>query len=63
MRVAFLPADGALVMAITQKAPVGSPFADTVTNPAWKKKPTWYQVSTEDRRRSGRRRRVRSAGA
>ena len=44
-----LPADEALVMAVTQKAPVGSTFGDTVTDPAWKTKPTWYQVSTEDR--------------
>jgi pimeloyl-ACP methyl ester carboxylesterase len=44
-----LPADEALVMAVTQKAPIGSTFADTVTDPAWNKKPTWYQVSTEDR--------------
>jgi pimeloyl-ACP methyl ester carboxylesterase len=44
-----LPADEALVMAVTQKAPLGSTFGDTVTDPAWKKKPTWYQVSTEDR--------------
>jgi pimeloyl-ACP methyl ester carboxylesterase len=44
-----LAADEALVMAVTQKAPVGSTFADLVTNPAWKKKPTWYQVSSEDR--------------
>ena len=44
-----LPADEALVMAVTQKAPVGSTFADAVTDPAWNKKPTWYQVSTEDR--------------
>jgi pimeloyl-ACP methyl ester carboxylesterase len=44
-----LPADEALVMAVTQKAPVGSTFGDTVTEPAWKEKPTWYQVSTEDR--------------
>jgi pimeloyl-ACP methyl ester carboxylesterase len=44
-----LPADEALVMAVTQKAPVGSTFGDTVIEPAWKKKPTWYQVSTEDR--------------
>ena len=44
-----LPADEALVMAVTQKAPVGSTFGDTVTDPAWKKKPTWYQISTEDR--------------
>ncbi|HTT26931.1 MAG TPA: alpha/beta hydrolase [Solirubrobacteraceae bacterium] len=44
-----LPANEALVMAVTQKAPVGSTFGNTVTDPAWKKKPTWYQVSTEDR--------------
>jgi len=44
-----LPADEALVMAVTQKAPVGSTFGDAVVNPAWKKKPTWYQVSTSDR--------------
>jgi pimeloyl-ACP methyl ester carboxylesterase len=44
-----LPAEEAFVMAVTQKAPVGSTFGDTVTDPAWKKKPTWYQVSTEDR--------------
>jgi pimeloyl-ACP methyl ester carboxylesterase len=41
--------DDALVMAVTQKAPLGSTFGDTVTAPAWKAKPTWYQVSTEDR--------------
>jgi pimeloyl-ACP methyl ester carboxylesterase len=44
-----LPGDEALVMAVTQKAPVGATFGDTITNPAWKQKPTWYQVSTEDR--------------
>ena len=44
-----LPADEALVMAVTQKAPVGSTFGDTISNPAWKKKATWYQVSTNDR--------------
>jgi hypothetical protein len=36
-------------MAVTQKAPVGSTFADIISDPAWKKKPTWYQVSTNDR--------------
>ena len=44
-----LPDDEALVMAVTQKAPVGSTFGDTVSDPAWKTKPTWYQVSTNDR--------------
>jgi pimeloyl-ACP methyl ester carboxylesterase len=44
-----LPADEALVMAVTQKAPVGSTFGDAVVGPAWRKKPAWYQVSTSDR--------------
>ncbi|MGW6914332.1 alpha/beta hydrolase [Kitasatospora sp. NPDC054939] len=44
-----VPADEALVMAVTQKAPLGSTFGDTVTAPAWRAKPTWYQVSTQDR--------------
>lgn len=44
-----LSADEALVMAITQKAPLGSTFADAITAPAWKKKPSWYQISSEDR--------------
>jgi pimeloyl-ACP methyl ester carboxylesterase len=44
-----LPADEALVMGVTQKAPVGSVFGDKVTAPAWKAKPSWYQISSEDR--------------
>ncbi|MFD6389776.1 alpha/beta hydrolase [Nocardia sp. NPDC055029] len=44
-----LTSDEALVMAVTQKAPLASTFGDTVTAPAWKAKPSWYQVSTEDR--------------
>lgn len=44
-----LPADQALVMAVTQKAPVGETFGDVVTKTAWKTKPVWYQVSTADR--------------
>jgi pimeloyl-ACP methyl ester carboxylesterase len=44
-----LPADEALVMAVTQKAPVGSTFGDAVSEPAWKHKPSWYQVSANDR--------------
>ena len=39
-----LPPDEALVMAVTQKAPVGSTFGEAFSAPAWKKKPTWYQV-------------------
>jgi hypothetical protein len=42
-------AEEALVMAVTQKAPVGSTFASKVTVPAWKSKPSWYQISSEDR--------------
>jgi len=44
-----LSEDEALVMAVTQKAPLASTFGDAVTAPAWKKKPTWYQISSEDR--------------
>ncbi|WP_067692747.1 alpha/beta hydrolase [Nocardia jejuensis] len=44
-----LSEDEAFVMAVTQKAPLGSTFGDAVTAPAWKAKPSWYQVSTEDR--------------
>ncbi|MFE2094409.1 alpha/beta hydrolase [Streptomyces sp. NPDC059460] len=44
-----LPADEALVMAVTQKAPLVSTFGDNVTSAAWRAKPSWYQVSTADR--------------
>lgn len=44
-----LSEDEALVMAVTQKAPLASTFGDAVTAPAWKKKPSWYQISSEDR--------------
>nr|WP_314617810.1 alpha/beta hydrolase [Streptomyces sp. DSM 40976] len=36
-------------MAVTQKAPPASTFGDAVTAPAWRVKPCWYQVSTQDR--------------
>lgn len=35
-------------MGITQKAPLASTFGDTISNPAWKHKPSWYQVSSQD---------------
>lgn len=38
-----------LVMGITQKAPLASTFGDTISSPAWKTKPSWYQISTQDR--------------
>ncbi|WP_260614613.1 alpha/beta hydrolase, partial [Streptomyces sp. WAC02707] len=44
-----LAPDQDLVMAVTQKAPVGSTFGDNVTAPAWRNKPVWYRVSTQDR--------------
>ncbi|MBB1625880.1 alpha/beta hydrolase [Achromobacter sp. UMC71] len=44
-----LSADDALVMAVTQKAPLASTFGDKVSVPAWRNKPSWYQLSTQDR--------------
>lgn len=44
-----LTADEALIMATTQKAPLATTFGNAVTAPAWKEKPTWYQISSEDR--------------
>ena len=44
-----LNAEEALVMAVTQKAPVGSVFGEKVTVAAWTSKPSWYQISSEDR--------------
>ncbi|WP_439497901.1 alpha/beta hydrolase [Bosea sp. (in: a-proteobacteria)] len=44
-----LTADEGFVMGITQKAPLASTFGDTITAPAWRKKPSWYQISSQDR--------------
>lgn len=44
-----LSADEGLVMAVTQKAPLAGTFGDNVTEPAWKHKPSWYQISSQDR--------------
>lgn len=44
-----LSAEQTLVMAVTQKAPLGPTFQDTITAPVWKVTPTWYQVSANDR--------------
>lgn len=44
-----LTADEALVMAATQKAPLASTFSNAITEPAWKHKPSWYQISSDDR--------------
>ncbi|MFD0892573.1 alpha/beta hydrolase [Luteolibacter ambystomatis] len=42
------PEEG-LVMGVTQKAPLAGTFSDKITAPAWKHKPSWYQISSEDR--------------
>jgi pimeloyl-ACP methyl ester carboxylesterase len=39
----------AFVLAATQKAPLAGTFGDTITVASWKKKPSWYQISSEDR--------------
>jgi pimeloyl-ACP methyl ester carboxylesterase len=44
-----LTAEEALVMAVTQKAPLVSLFGDKITAAAWKNKPSWYQISSSDR--------------
>jgi pimeloyl-ACP methyl ester carboxylesterase len=44
-----LSRDEALAMAVTQKPALASTFGDAVTAPAWKVKPSWYQISAEDR--------------
>ncbi|MFC0546091.1 alpha/beta hydrolase [Kutzneria chonburiensis] len=44
-----LPEEEALVMAVTQKAPQGAAYVAPAGEPAWRNKPTWYQVSTQDR--------------
>ena len=36
-------------MAVTQKAPLAGTFGDTISNPAWRNKDSWYQISSEDR--------------
>lgn len=44
-----LTEDEGLVMGVTQKAPLASTFGDAITVPAWKNKPSWYQISSNDR--------------
>jgi pimeloyl-ACP methyl ester carboxylesterase len=46
---ADLPKDQAQFMAISQVPISTDAFTHKVTNPAWKTKPTWYMVATEDR--------------
>ncbi len=46
---ADLPKDQAEFMAISQVPISTDAFTHKVTNPAWKTRPTWYMVATEDR--------------
>ena len=46
---ADLPKDQAQFMAISQVPISTDAFTHKVTNPAWKTRPTWYMVATEDR--------------
>jgi pimeloyl-ACP methyl ester carboxylesterase len=46
---ADIPKDKAEFMAISQVPISTDSFTHQVTNPAWKNKPTWYMVATEDR--------------
>lgn len=43
-----LPLEEGQIMGITQKTPLASTFGDTISNPAWKNKPSWYQISSQD---------------
>jgi len=45
---ADVPDDEALVMSVAQKPIHGSTFAAEAGEPAWKTKPSWYQVSDSD---------------
>ncbi|WP_445115865.1 alpha/beta hydrolase [Acinetobacter sp. WZC-1] len=38
-----------IAMAVAQKAPLAATFSDAISAPAWKVKPCWYQISTQDR--------------
>ncbi|QDH15143.1 alpha/beta fold hydrolase [Oecophyllibacter saccharovorans] len=44
-----VPEDKAFVMAVTQKAPLAGLLKNRTTAAAWENKPSWYQLSTQDR--------------
>ena len=46
---ADIPKEKAAFMAISQVPISTDSFTHKVTNPAWRHKPTWYMVATEDR--------------
>lgn len=44
-----LPEEEGFVMGVTQKAPLAGTFGENISDPAWKHKPSWYQISSQDR--------------
>ena len=44
-----LDAEEGAVLGVVQKAPLASTFGDTVGDPAWRHKPSCYQISSADR--------------
>ena len=44
-----LPEEEGFVMGVTQKAPLAGTFGENISDPAWKYKPSWYQISSQDR--------------
>ena len=44
-----LDAEEGAVLGVVQKAPLAGTFGDSVADPAWRHKPSWYQVSSADR--------------
>nr|WP_296248959.1 alpha/beta hydrolase [uncultured Stenotrophomonas sp.] len=44
-----LPEEEGFVMGVTQKAPLAGTFGEHISDPAWKYKPSWYQISSQDR--------------
>ena len=46
---ADIPPEKAWFMAVSQVPISADSFSHEVTNPAWKNKPTWYMVATDDR--------------
>ncbi|QDH13361.1 alpha/beta hydrolase [Formicincola oecophyllae] len=44
-----VPEEKAHIMAVTQKAPLAGLLQDRTTAAAWENKPSWYQLSTQDR--------------
>lgn len=44
-----LTADEGWVMGVTQKAPQVATFGDVIRHAAFRSKPSWYQISSEDR--------------